>query len=269
MDSHLFIQNLELNESLSLPDLGQVVVHSSRSPSKTTDNEDSALVVSVGDGRALLAVADGVGGLPAGEQASKLALEGLRASFQQGVRAGESMREAVLSGLDRANQAVLEKCSGSATTIAALAIDRTRVRAYHVGDSGIVAFGGHGKIKLETIPHSPVGYGVEAGLILAEEALEHEDRHLVSNLVGDSDMHIGISSPLQLRPRDSVVLASDGLFDNLPIESMVDTLRRGALERSVSRVVDECHERMVGGGHADDLTLIVYRPLRAAKSSAA
>ena len=81
-------------------------------------------------------------------------------------------------------------------------------------DGGRV-LGGAGKVRLQTIAHSPGGYGLEAGFIDEQDAMRHEDRHIVSNVIGDPAMHVGLSSPLRLRALDSVVLGSDGLFDNL------------------------------------------------------
>jgi serine/threonine protein phosphatase PrpC len=262
VDAQLIVRSERRDERFLWPDCGEVVVHSSRSPGKTSDNEDAALLLHLGERCLVLAVADGVGGHPGGELAAKAALEGMAHTLQESLPGGTSVQEALLTGLDRANQAVLELGSGGATTMAAVTVEEGRVRAYHVGDAGVLVFGGLGRIKLETIPHSPVGYGVEAGLIPAEDALGHEDLHLVSNVVGDRNMHIGISSPLELRPRDSMVLASDGLFDNLSSAEVVEALRSGPLDASVRELAGRCHERMTGGGHADDLTLIAYRPAR-------
>ena len=41
---------------------GEVAVYTARSPAKNTDNEDAAGLIPVADGRAVLAVADGLGG---------------------------------------------------------------------------------------------------------------------------------------------------------------------------------------------------------------
>jgi serine/threonine protein phosphatase PrpC len=72
-------------------------------------------------------------------------------------------------------------------------------------------------------------------------------------------MHIGISPRIRLRPRDTVVLASDGLFDNLRVSTFVEALRSGALEPSLVTVARDCRQRMTDGGHADDLTIIAMR----------
>lgn len=258
-EARVFSRQAAVDEEVVWPGLGRLFVYSRSSPAKATDNEDAVLVLRAGESQGIIAVADGVGGHPAGEQASACALECLLQTVEEGLSSGESMRGAVLSGFDRANRAVLGLGSGTATTLAAIMIDGARIRAFHVGDSGIIAFGGHGKLKLETIPHSPVGYGVEGGFIEAEDALEHEELHIVSNVVGDPAMHIGVSSPLKLRPRDRVLIASDGLFDNVAVEDAVDATRKGRLAEAVLALGAICRDRMSDGGGPDDLTIVAYQ----------
>ena len=253
-----------LETQLDLPGKGQAVVYSAHSPDKDTGNEDAVGVIDAGENRLVLAVADGLGGLPGGDQASSLALRALRESVHAAKEGPSSLREAILAGFDLANKKVTERGNGSATTLVVLEVEDHTVRSYHVGDSGMLAFGGRGKIRMETIAHSPVGYAVEAGVLTPHEAIEHEDRHLVSNVVGDSGMHVGMSSPVRLRPRDTVVLASDGLFDNLHAHEIVEFLRRGPLLKGVKALTAECRKRMTEPKEGlpskpDDVTLIAYR----------
>jgi serine/threonine protein phosphatase PrpC len=213
----------------------------------------------------VLAVADGVGGLPEGSAASAMALEALRDALRSRLADGADLREAIMSGFDRANRQVLQRGNGAATTMAVVEVDRGRLRSYHVGDSGVLVFGGRGRVRMQTISHSPVGYAVEAGVLDEHEAMEHEDRHLVSNVVGDRGMHVGVSYALRLKPLDTVLLASDGLFDNAFTEEIVERLRKGSLHDEAGALVEQCERRMrrmVEGvpGKPDDLTLVAYRP---------
>lgn len=256
---------------LDLPPGGRIAVHSSRSPEKETDNEDSAAIVRTSDGQTVLAVADGVGGQPAGKHASALAIDEIRTSVLASEGDGESLRESVLSGFDRANRSVLELGNGAATTLAVVAIEDGIVRSYHVGDSGVLIVGGRGKLKLQTISHSPVGYALEAGVLDEQDAIEHEDRHLISNVIGDPTMHVVMSSPVRLRPLDTLIIATDGLFDNLYTNEIVDQLRCGPLDQCFTALIGECSARMsqdsgAGPSKPDDLTVLVYRDRQKAPS---
>lgn len=100
-----------------------------------------------------------------------------------------------------------------------------------------------------------------------ETAMFHSDRHLVSNMVGMPDMRIEMSPPVRLAPRDTVVMASDGLFDNLYTGEVVDLVRTGPLAVAGRRLLDRCRERMTDTGSdqphkPDDLVFVLYRPGR-------
>ncbi|MDX1431687.1 MAG: protein phosphatase 2C domain-containing protein [Gammaproteobacteria bacterium] len=254
----------QIFERIDCGGLGQVVVYTSRAPDNSSENEDGAAVIEVDDRRLVLAVSDGVGGLPGGNKASSAALESLRACIVQARASDQPLREAILSGFDRANHAVAALAGGPAATLAVVEVDGRSVRTYHVGDSGVLVFGGRGKMRLQTIFHSPVGYAIEAGVLDEEDAIEHEDRHIVSNVIGDPAMHVGMSSALKLKLRDTLVIASDGLFDNLYTQEIVETLRRGELSGAVQSLADGCHARMAGAedgspSKPDDLTMVVFR----------
>ena len=61
----------------------EIVAFSDRSPAKITANEDSALAMTYGTDAVVVAVADGAGGLPAGQRASNTAVAALRNALEQ------------------------------------------------------------------------------------------------------------------------------------------------------------------------------------------
>ena len=131
----------------------------------------------------------------------------------------------------------------------------------------ILVTGQRGKVKQQTVSHSPVGYAVESGLLDENEAVHHEDRHIVSNVVGSSDMRIEIGPHLELAARDTVVLATDGLFDNFYVEEIIGRMRTGHLDDVVQRLANEGRERMVHPcegcpSKPDDMSFIVFRLAR-------
>jgi serine/threonine protein phosphatase PrpC len=253
---------------------GIAVLWSRRSPTKDTPNEDAGVVITLDDHLAVLAIADGVGGIRSGDVAARVAVESLGESLEQ-CRAGElAVRGAILNGIEAANRKILEMGLGAATTLAVLEINGQAVRPYHVGDSIILIFGARGKIKWQTTMHSPVGFAVEAGVLDEREALHHEDRHLVSNVVGSSEMRIEIGPSLQLAARDTVLLASDGLIDNLTVREIVQLLRKGRLEKSVGTLSRAVWQRMLAPeeGHPskpDDATILAFRRSHPSRKSPA
>jgi len=249
---------------------GLAVICSSRSPDKLTPNEDAAALIPVTDRSGVMVVADGVGGYRAGEQASRSIIDALKTTVLHDSHVANdsgdasTLRPAILNAIESANDAVLGFAMRAATTLAVVEVQKHTVRPYHVGDSMILVVGQRGKIKLQTISHSPVGFAVESGLLDEKEALHHEERHLVSNVLGMSDMRIEIGSTLQLAPRDTIVIASDGLFDNLHLDEIVECIRKGPLDEGVRRLAADALERMNRPRHRqpskpDDMTIIAYR----------
>jgi serine/threonine protein phosphatase PrpC len=231
-------------------------------------NEDALGVFPVRADGGVLAVADGVGGQPAGANASNHLLERLWDSVLES-ESDRPLRSAILDAVEAANLALMERGVGSATTFVAAEIDGRRLRPYHVGDSALFVIGGRGKIKHQTVPHSPVGYAIEAGLLDEQEAMSHAMRHVISNAVGAQDMRIEIGPAVDLAPRDTVVLASDGILDNLGLSEIVERVRRGPLLEIALGMADECSRRMAAPdgetpSKPDDLALILYRPTASA-----
>jgi serine/threonine protein phosphatase PrpC len=242
---------------------GKAVLFSMGCPGLQRRNEDSGAILPINDRRGVLVVADGCGGRPAGESASKIAVRTL-ASHVSDVRNGASVRAAILDAIDEANHTIIDLGIGAGTTAAVVEIDGDRIRGYHVGDSRILVVGQRGRVKFQTLSHAPIAYAVESGLLDEREALQHEDRHLVSNVIGDADMRIEIGSWLRLAHRDTLLLATDGVFDNLHPHEVIEAIRAGSLEEAAERLAQTSLKRMNrpatrAPSKPDDLTFILYR----------
>ncbi|MDH3621689.1 MAG: protein phosphatase 2C domain-containing protein [Gammaproteobacteria bacterium] len=243
---------------------GLAVGRCQKDPGKQTENEDTVAIIPYGPGAAVLVVADGAGGLPAGKRASLTAVTTLAAALQTAMDKTMLLRTAILNGIEAANDAVLALANGSATTMTVITIEGLIARSYQIGDSEALVVGQRGVIKLQTTAHSPTGFAVEAGFLDEREALHHAERHLVSNFLGTSEMRIDVGAGVELRPRDTVLVASDGLTDNVHLEEIVERIRTGGLEESAADVIRLADRRMAGPtagqpSKPDDLSLILFR----------
>jgi len=266
-DAQLFWAR-DLHEPRLVPFAGGVAaVATCRRPGAEGPNEDGAGLIPLGPDAGVLAVADGVGGQPAGERAAGVALGCLREGILDAARDGAEPRTGILNGFERANRAILATGAGGATTLVVAEIRGAHLRPYHAGDSEILVTGQRGRRKLQTIAHSPVGYAVEAGLLDEREALHHDERHVITNAIGSPDMRIEMGSSLALAARDTVVLASDGLFDNVHVDEVVEVVRTGPLDAGLAALVELGLRRMGEPRRGepskpDDLTVIAFRRTR-------
>lgn len=245
--------------------LGNVAASTIGCALKDGPNEDSAAIIPVGEQYLVLIVADGVGGLNGARRASNLTVKKIRDAIKDIDEAnGKKLRTAILDGIDAANQAVMDMGTRSASTLALAEIGPGYVRPYHVGDSIVFLCGQRGLIKLQTTPHSPVGFAMEAGLIDESEALQHAELNLIFNVIGSSDMRIEIGSELPMSARDTLMLASDGLTDNVLQDEFVELIRKGPLQTAIRRLTELAQERMTHEidnqpCKPDDFTTLLFR----------
>lgn len=259
---------LFLGENMGGPELAslagaQVAMFSSRSPDKDESkrNEDSFGLIPVPNGL-VIAIADGMGGQPMGGDAADITIKALQKSVE--AAQADDLRAGILDGVESANAAVKALGVGAATTLVVAQIQDKSVRSYHIGDSHLLVVGNRGKVRFQTTAHSPVGYAVKAGVLDEKGAMFHEDRHLVSNMLGVPEMHIDIGSMIRLRQRDTLLLGSDGLFDNLHMDEIVQIIRKGPLKKAAANLHSRCTKRMqqereTVPNKPDDMTFVLFR----------
>ena len=264
-DAMIFLDGTDAPEKLDISiGGGSLVAFSCPAPDKETTNEDAVAAIPYGPDAAVLIIADGAGGLPAGRRASRLAVRSLEKSLIEAMSEAMLLRTAILNGIEAANQAVLSLASGSATTMTVVTIEGLLARTYQVGDSEAMVVGQRGRIKSQAMAHSPTGFAVEAGFLDERAALHHKERHLVSNFIGTTDMHIDMGIDVKLKPRDTVLLASDGLTDNIHVQEIVGMIRKGPLSAAIDSMSSLARRRMsVESKHQpskpDDLSVILFR----------
>jgi PPM family protein phosphatase len=218
-----------------------------------TNNEDCAHA-----GRRVFAVADGVGGLPAGELASAIVVRAL-AELEGETAPPDDPLALLRRSVESANRQIREAAAanpaheGMATTVTALLLAGEQIALVHVGDSRCYRLR-EGELEQLTRDDTLVQELVEHGLLTAAQARAHPRRSLVTQAVqGDNDL-----SPTLLllnpRPADRFLLCSDGLSDAVTDQGIASVLRT---------VTDpqECAERLVRlaltAGAADNVTVLV------------
>jgi serine/threonine protein phosphatase PrpC/WD40 repeat protein len=169
----------------------------------------------VRDGRrySMWAVADGVGGGPQGELASKTAVETIVDYLAHEPWTDPSV--ALTEAFALANRNVFEitgEGSAASTMVAALASEPEGVVCIaNVGDSRAYIVAG-GEARQITDDHSVVAARVAAGQITAAEARTAPDRNVLTRSIGsETETLVDIFGPRQLQPNERLVLCTDGV----------------------------------------------------------
>ncbi|MFK7768402.1 MAG: PP2C family serine/threonine-protein phosphatase [Mariniblastus sp.] len=241
---------------------GIISACSYKCPEKETVNEDAAIVVELSSDHVILAVADGLGGHDAGDRAARATIEAIFSNCQP-TEPSSSLRSSIVDAIEEANREVLSWGVGAGSTLVVAEFYCGVVRIIHVGDAGAVLTSNKGNVKFFAVAHAPVAMAVEIGVLEEMEALTHSDRNVITNCVGSSDMKIEVGPEIAMAKDDTLLLASDGLFDNLTTSEMVNVVRSGNLNEQLTSLVDTIRSRMFqksgGIGKPDDLTVCCFR----------
>ncbi len=242
--------------------LGTVVVRMASGPDRPPGRpgEDAAAVLDCGPDALLLAVADGMGGQRGGARASKLAVQ----TFAEHITEGASRPADVVQAYDAAQVRTRGKRGAGATTMVAALITRNGARLFNVGDSEAMLLNTRGRIKMRTTAQSPVGYLAAAGALTPDEALLHEYRHLLSSAIGIDAMRLEVCPQVSFGRSDTLVLGSDGMFDNVFEHEILDFVRMRDLQEACDQLAHFVAARMQPGAgppsKADDMSFIFFRP---------
>ncbi|MEM7027670.1 MAG: protein phosphatase 2C domain-containing protein, partial [Pseudomonadota bacterium] len=142
----------------------ELVYFSNRSPLKDTPNEDALGIIPVDETTLVLVIADGMGGMPAGEKAAKTIVESLN-DFIINKTDQQSLRDTILSGIEHADSVIKGLKNGSGSTVSVVEISENKMRTYHAGDSLVLLTNNDDAIKYVSVPHSPIGFALECGVI--------------------------------------------------------------------------------------------------------
>lgn len=243
---------------------GDCVVVSHRCPGEKV-NQDAVVIIPIGENGVVIAVADGAGGHPQGDVAARLAVQAIHHEIRgNGTIKPSELRSAIMNGFEAANRNVMALGTGAATTLVVVELVGNVARAYHAGDSIALVNGLRGKEKYRTVSHSPMDLGIEAGLIDEADYSIPENYSIVTNLIGTNRMRIEVGFPFELDAKDTILVASDGLTDNLTLAEIGDLLQNSVLTDIAEKLRKEAQKNMDepredGPSKPDDLTFVLFR----------
>ena len=220
--------------------------------------------------RGLFVVCDGMGGAPAGEVASQVAVNTIVAQLEAGgdqcaaetaadgrgyLPRTNSLAEAV-----RRSNAVIyaqgqqnpEQAEMGSTVVSAW-VSHHIASVAHVGDSRAYLFHDN-RLEPLTRDHSLVEAEVRAGLMDREQSLQADHQNVLLKVLGGAaDVDVELTE-VPLQPGDYLLLCSDGLTRMVPEQTLgkaIDELR------NPQRICDYLVEAANHNGGADNITVIV------------
>lgn len=229
------------------------------------DNQDRAEIL-IGDEATFAILADGMGGHANGALAAETAIATLSKAFRRARSKNPDIEKFFRDALTKAHKKVLALGDGMAlnvkpgTIIVCALIWGDTMWWAHVGDSRAYHFRGK-KLLARTRDHSEVETLVATGKISPAEAINHQSRHIVEHCLGvaPDTPPIAISDPIPFEMGDTVLLCSDGLWDQLDESTLIEQMSStGDLHKLLDHLVQLSTE--TGSPHSDNVTAIAIRP---------
>ena len=206
-------------------------------------------------------VADGMGGLSHGEEASRIAVDtvleavGGHDGSDQGAM-GICLRDAFIEAHERILKHGAEVCPGRTigTTGVALWLHGDTGLIGHVGDSRLYRLR-DGALDQLTADHTLVQEMVDLGRLTPEEAERSPYAHKLTRALGVPRRNEPAIREIDVREGDLFLLCSDGLSGVADREAIRAALAAETLEAMADRLQEEA----LRGGGPDNITLILVR----------
>lgn len=225
-------------------------------------NEDQAVALTNASGNVLLVVCDGMGGQNKGDMASALAISTVISSFKS--RKGFLTRQLaalwVSKAIREANKSIYEQSQageayyGMGTTITLLLIMNDVAILGHVGDSRCYFLKHHHDLVQMSEDQTYVAYLIRTKQITPQEALTHPKRHVLMNALG---VYPSASIEVKTFPYsgEEVLLCSDGLYNNVPLNDITSVLRgNDSVEQKVNELIAIGNKN----GGSDNIAVVIW-----------
>lgn len=221
----------------------------------------------------LMVLADGMGGLKAGEVASAMAVEVITAELEAELKdltvtdydevtgyAHESL--AVGRAVAKANASIFgvaqsqPQCAGMGTTLVVGLFYDNRLTVAHVGDSRMYRLR-DGELEQVTSDHSLVQELVDRGFYTPEQARTAANKNIVTRALGiGADVDVDMQEEVAL-VGDIYLLCSDGLNDMIDDEQICTILldHHADLDLAAEQLVEAAN----GEGGRDNVSVLIAR----------
>jgi len=235
--------------------------------------ENSGKNIKVGNSGIFIVIADGMGGMEAGEIASKIAINTAKKEFQKiSTEFPENNFEIVNILKDiaiKAHDNIIADFKknpdrkGMGTTILLSVIINNSAYIAWCGDSRAYRFNKNGinptrhfdlkELEIITNDHSLVWEYVQSGNMTAEEARVHSHSNIITQSLGNESKHINPDVTIvKLNKGDRLLFCSDGLNSMVSDQKISDILK---LNKTTKRTCDLLIKEALKQGGYDNITI--------------
>lgn len=234
---------------------------------------DTNLEIELSDVGSLFVVADGMGGMNAGEVASAIAIDTVKEMFTRDdfssiIGSDQEIEQFMKSVIEVADEKIKAKVvedsstSGMGTTIVMAWVVDQKVHVAWCGDSRAYLFNTKSGLVRLSKDHSYVQQLVDEGKLDPELAFDHPDSNIITRSLGDS---LSKAMPdymsRKLSEGDIILLCSDGLCGLCRDEEIVDVLD-GEYE-SIEQLKAQLIEKALAAGGYDNVTVALFQTVTA------
>lgn len=225
---------------------------------------------SLGNRGALMVVADGMGGMNAGEVASQIAIDTVRASFtpekitDEVVKSRFTIEKFMKDVIVAADQHIKDyakaypESRGMGTTIVIAWLFDGNLYVTWVGDSRAYIFNQNTGLFQISKDHSYVQELVDAGKITEEDAFDYPDSNIITRSLSDATPRVQpecLLSPQKLCNGDIILLCSDGLSGMIRDKEIEQIISQS--QTDMTQCVDKLIQAALDAGGADNCTVAI------------
>ena len=226
-----------------------------------SSNQDSYRCGKLNETAVYAIVCDGMGGANGGNIASNIAADIMEKRVVSQYR--ENMPEASVlnmleSAVDAANIEVFDRATadpelmGMGTTLITVIVDNGRAMVVHVGDSRVYYLSSD-ELRQVTTDHSVVQEMIQKGQITEEQAKAHPRKHFITRAIGVENEVRPDFDVFDMKPKDRVLLCSDGLTNMIQQEKLKALLGQNAVDTLPAELISQANEN----GGEDNITAVI------------
>lgn len=243
-------------------------------PMRWVNNE----ICSLSEKGALLVVADGMGGMNAGEVASEIAIETVKEFFlpenitDEVVKSRYTIEKFMNSAIEEADARIKKEAKnnpesrGMGTTIVIGWIFDNKLYVSWCGDSRAYIYNPKAGLHQISKDHSYVQSLVDKGAITKEDAFDYPESNIITRCLCDSSTKAkpeSLLSPYEICNDDIIILCTDGLSGMIRDNDIENIVRNN--EHDMDSCTDALIQAACDAEGSDNITICVAQILQGSK----